>query len=243
MSDLPEIEPLSDDLVRRLKNVAVATLSVKLKKRGFNEVSIDNVFPIDKGMKIVGVARTLRFVPYRKDISEQYGKGHNHQKQAIDTLREGEVLVMEARGQLTSGTCGDIVTLRAKMNGAAGIVTDGAIRDLVDVTGVGLPVFAAGRHPAVSGKNHVPIAHDVPIACGGVTVMVGDVIVGDDDGVIVIPRDLVEEVLEDTEAHEHNEQFVISMVKEGHSLKGLFPMTDPQWKKRFNTWLKDNPLP
>lgn len=241
MTELPAIEPLSDELVERIKKVAVATLSVQLKKRGFNEVSIAGVYPLKPGMKVIGVARTLRFLPYRKDVAAKFGGGHNHQKQAIDTLRPGEVLVIEARGQITSGTCGDIVTLRAKMNGAVGIITDGAVRDSAEVASIGIPVFAAGKHPAVSGKNHVPYDHDCAVSCGGATVMVGDVIIGDDDGAIVVPRDLVEEVVADAEAHEYKEEFVIEMVKEGNSLKGLFPMTDDSWKERFEQWKATHP--
>jgi regulator of RNase E activity RraA len=195
----PAAPTLPDDIRRRLGSVAVATLSVQLRKRGYDEVSIDGVRPLAPGRRIVGTARTLRYLPYRKDLFEARGGGFNAQKRAIDSVRPGEVLVMEARGDATAGTLGDILALRAQVRGAAGIITDGAVRDAVAVAALGLPVYSSGAHPAVLGRRHVPWETDVSIACGGATVEVGDVIVADDDGVVVIPPALVVEVLEAAE--------------------------------------------
>lgn len=234
--------PLSPELRKRLENVAVATLSVQLRNRGYNEVSFDGVSPLTPGSKIIGTARTLRYIPYRKDLFETMGGGYNHQKQAINSVGEGEVLVMEARRDNTAGTLGDILALRAKIRGAAGIITDGAVRDAAAVAEVGLPVFCGGHHPAVLGRRHVPYEHDVTISCGGATVLVGDVIVADDDGAIVIPRHLVEEVVEAAEIQEHREVFIAQMVAEGASVDGLYPIVKPEWKERFDAWLQDNPI-
>lgn len=238
-----QIAPLSPELRKRLENVAVATLSVQLRNRGYNEVSFDGVSPLTPGTKIVGTARTLRYIPYRKDLFEKMGGGYNHQKQAINSVGDGEVLVMEARRDNTAGTLGDILALRAKVRGAAGIITDGAVRDAAAVAEVGLPVFCGGHHPAVLGRRHVPYEHDVTISCGGATVLVGDVIVADDDGAIVIPRHLVEEVVEAAEIQEHREEFIAEMVAEGASVDGLYPIVKPEWKERFNAWLQDHPNP
>ncbi|MDO5719377.1 MAG: fumarylacetoacetate hydrolase family protein [Actinomycetaceae bacterium] len=234
--------PLTPELRKRLENLAVATLSVQLRNRGYNEVSFDGVSPLTPGTKIVGTARTLRYIPYRKDLFEKMGGGYNHQKQAINSVSEGEVLVMEARRDNTAGTLGDILALRAKVRGAAGIITDGAVRDAAAVADVGLPVFCGGHHPAVLGRRHVPYEHDVTISCGGATVLVGDVIVADDDGAIVIPRHLVEEVVEAAEIQEHREEFIAQMVAEGASVDGLYPIVKPEWKERFDAWLQDNPM-
>ncbi len=235
--------PLDPELRKRIENVQVATLSVQLRSRGYNEVSFDGVAPLRPGMKIVGTARTLRYIPYRKDLFEKMGGGYNHQKQAINTVNEGEVLVMEARRDPTAGTLGDILALRAKVRGAAGIITDGAVRDSAAVAEVGIPVFCGGHHPAVLGRRHVPYEHDVTISCGGATVMVGDVIVADDDGAIVIPRHLVEEVVAAAEDQEHREEFIAAMVAEGAGVDGLYPIRSAEWKERYEEWLKDNPLP
>lgn len=226
---------LTAELRERLANVAVATLSVQLRKRGYDEVSIDGVGPLVRGTRIVGTARTLRYVPYRKDLFAARGGGFNAQKQAIDSVGPGEVLVMEARRDATAGTLGDILALRAKARGAAGIITDGAVRDAGPVADVGLPVFCAGHHPAVLGRRHVPWEVDTTISCGGATVQVGDVIVADDDGAIVIPPALVVEVLEAAEAQEEEETFVAEMVAQGEPVQGLYPI-GPAWRERFEAW-------
>ncbi len=155
---------LTAELRERLSGVAVATLSAQLRRRGYDTVSIDGVRPLVPGRGLVGTARTLRFVPYRKDLFAAHGGGFNAQKQAVDSVGEGEVLVMEARGDATAGTLGDVLALRAKVRGAAGIITDGAVRDAVPVAEVGLPVYSAGTHPAVLGRRHVPWETDVTIS-------------------------------------------------------------------------------
>jgi 5-oxopent-3-ene-1,2,5-tricarboxylate decarboxylase/2-hydroxyhepta-2,4-diene-1,7-dioate isomerase len=236
-SDSPALSDstaLSDDVRERLGRVAVATLSVQLRRRGFDDASIDGVRPLAPGRRLVGTARTLRYVPFRPDLFATRGGGYNAQKRAVDGLRPGEVLVMEARRDPTAGTLGDILALRAKVRGAAGIVTDGAARDAAAVAATGLPVYASGQHPAVLGRRHVPWETDVTIACGGATVQVGDVIVADDDGAVVIPPGLVEEVLTGAEQQEREEAFIAARVAEGAALDGLYPLAGP-WRERYES--------
>ena len=126
-------------------------------------------------------------MPNREDLFDSHGGGYNAQKRAFDAVGEGEVIVIEARGEAGSGTLGDVLAIRAHARGAAGIVTDGGVRDAEAVASVGIPVFSNGAHPAVLGRKHVPWDADVTIGCGGTTVQPGDIIVGDADGVIVIP--------------------------------------------------------
>jgi 5-oxopent-3-ene-1,2,5-tricarboxylate decarboxylase / 2-hydroxyhepta-2,4-diene-1,7-dioate isomerase len=223
---------LSDDLRERLRRVAVATVWSQLRRRGFDDASIDGVRALVPGQKLVGTARTLRFVPFRPDLFASHGGGYNAHKRAVDALRPGEVLVMEARRDPTAGTLGDILALRAKVRGAAGIITDGAARDAAAVAATGLPVYTSGQHPAVLGRRHVPWDTDVTIACGGATVQVGDVIVADDDGAVVIPPGLVEEVLADAERQEREEEWIAARVGEGAGLKGLYPLSG-QWRERY----------
>lgn len=230
---------LTHELRQRLAHVSVATLSAQLRKRGYNEVSIDGVSPLVPGSRIVGRARTLRYLPYRKDQFAARGNGFNAQKRAIDSVNEGEVLVMDARRIDDAGTLGDILALRAQVRGAAGVITDGCVRDYRLVADLGLPVFAATHHPAVLGRRHIPWEIDVDVACGGALVCVGDVIVADDDGPIVIPPALLVEVLEAAEAQESEEAFIAEMVRAGESVDGLYPLTDP-WRPRYETWLADN---
>jgi 2-keto-4-pentenoate hydratase/2-oxohepta-3-ene-1,7-dioic acid hydratase in catechol pathway/regulator of RNase E activity RraA len=228
-ADHPALTPV---LRAKLERVPVAALSQQLRKRGLDNVTIDGVRPLHPNAKLVGTARTLRFVPLREDLFASHGGGYNAQKRTFDAVEPGEVIVIEARGEAGSGTLGDILAIRARARGAAGIVTDGGVRDLDAVTAVGLPVYTAGGHPAVLGRKHVPWDHDVTIACGGTSVQPGDILVGDADGVIVIPPSLAEEVVDAALAQEEEDAWIADRVAEGHPVDGLFPM-NAEWRTRF----------
>ncbi|GAB3562314.1 fumarylacetoacetate hydrolase family protein [Spelaeicoccus albus] len=227
--------PLTPELRERIKGVAVATLSAQMRKRGFNQVSIDGVRPLVAGTTIIGTARTLRFVPFRKDLFAESGGGFNAQKQAIDSVGDGDVLVMDARGRSDAGTLGDILAMRAKVNGAAGVITDGAIRDAAAVEEVGMPVYSSGFHPAVLGRVHVPWETDVTVSCGGASVQPGDVIIGNDDGILVIPPALIDEVVASAEQQEDEETFILEQVKAGRSVEGLYPL-NKQSRAEYEAW-------
>lgn len=224
--------PLPEGLRAKLEAAPVAGLSAALRKRGLNNVFIDGVRPMHPGAKLVGTAKTLRFVPGREDLFELHGAGYNAQKRAFDAVGSGEVIVIEARGEAGSATLGDVLAIRANARGAAGIVTDGGVRDYEAVAAVGLPVYSNGAHPAVLGRRHVPWEADVTIGCGGTTVQPGDVIVGDSDGVIVIPPALAEEVADATLAQEIEDAWIALRAAEGHPIDGLFPM-NAEWRARF----------
>ncbi|MET3567171.1 2-keto-4-pentenoate hydratase/2-oxohepta-3-ene-1,7-dioic acid hydratase in catechol pathway/regulator of RNase E activity RraA [Leifsonia sp. 563] len=226
---------LTDELRAKLASVATATLSSQLRKRGLDNVSIDGLTPTRPGARVVGTARTLRYIPNREDLFASHGGGYNAQKRAFDSVAPGEVLVIEARGERGSGTVGDVLALRAQVNGAAGIVTDGGVRDLAVVASLGIPTYHNGPHPAVLGHKHVPWDTDVTIACGGAAVQPGDVIVGDADGLLVIPPALVEEVVTDAIEQEREEEFIAEQVAAGHPVDGLFPM-NAEWRERYRAW-------
>lgn len=225
---------LGDDLIAKLTEAPTAGLSAQLRARGLNNVVIEGVAPLKPGSKIVGTAKTLRFVPNREDLFKSHGGGYNAQKQAFDSIRPGEVVVIEARGESGSGTLGDILALRAKSLGATGVITDGGVRDSAEVAGI-LPVFATAKNPAVLGRRHVPWESDVAVACGNATVLPGDVIVADDDGAIVIPRDLTEEVVDAALAKEIEDGWVAEQVGAGNPIEGLFPPKG-EWKAKFDEW-------
>lgn len=244
---LPATPPAPDSqldpqLRAALLAAPTAGLSSQLRKRGINECVIEGVYPQTSGTKLVGVARTLRFVPARADLFASHGGGFNKQKEVFDSVGEGEVIVIEARQEPGSGTLGDILALRAKTRGAAGVVTDGGVRDFEAVKETGLPVFTQGAHPCVLGRKHVPWDSDIAIACGNATVVPGDVIVGDDDGVVVIPRALAAEVVAAALAKEHEDKWVAGQVAAGKSLDGLFPPTGKN-KQEYAAYLAEHPVP
>ena len=213
----------------------MAGLSAALRKRGLHHCLLDGLRPMHPERKLVGTATTLRFVPAREDLFASHGGGFNAQKRAIDSLNPGDVLVMEARGEKGTGTIGDILALRAQVRGAAGIVTDGGVRDLAAVAALDIPTYHSGPHPAVLGRLHVPWDVDITIACGGATVQPGDVIVGDSDGVLVIPPHLVEKIADAAIEQERQETFIAEQVANGESVDGLYPMNE-HWKARYAQW-------
>ncbi|HYI32263.1 MAG TPA: fumarylacetoacetate hydrolase family protein [Glaciibacter sp.] len=227
---------LTDALKAKINSVGTATLSSQLRKRGLNNVSIDGLRSTRPEARLVGLARTLRFIPSREDLFTTHGGGYNAQKRAFDSLSTDDVLVIEARGEPGTGTVGDILALRAQIRGAAGIVTDGGVRDIAAVAALDIPTYYQNAHPAVLGRKHVPWDVDLTVACGGAAVQPGDVIVGDADGVLVIPPSLLEEVVDDAIEQEREETFIARMVREGASVDGLYPM-NTEWRARYVEWL------
>ncbi|MDR7083497.1 2-keto-4-pentenoate hydratase/2-oxohepta-3-ene-1,7-dioic acid hydratase in catechol pathway/regulator of RNase E activity RraA [Arthrobacter ginsengisoli] len=226
---------LSPELKAKLESVCTATLSSQLRKRGLNNVSIDGLSATRPEKRVVGLARTLRYVPNREDLFKTHGGGFNAQKKAIDSVNEGEILVMEARGEKGTGTIGDILALRAQVRGAAAIITDGGVRDFSAVAAMDMPTYYANPHPAVLGRRHIPWDTDITIACGGTTVQPGDIIVADSDGILVIPPALAEELADDSIAQEREEVFIAEMVQQGHSVDGLYPL-NAEWRAKYETW-------
>ena len=223
---------LPEELKTKLERVGTATLSARLRARGYVDIFVEGAMPSRPGTRMVGVARTLRFVPFRPDLFASHGGGFNAQKRMFDTVEPGEVIVIDARRERGTGTVGDVLALRAQARGAAGIVTDGGIRDFEQVAGFDIPTFSQGGHPSVLGRRHVPWDTDVAISCGGAAVVPGDIIVGDGDGVIVIPAALVVEIADEAIAQEREDTFVAEQVASGESIDGLFPM-NAAWRERY----------
>ncbi len=231
---LPE-PGVAPELKAKLESVCTATLSSQLRKRGLNNVSIDGLSATRPDTRVVGLARTLRYVPNREDLFTTHGGGFNAQKRAIDSVNPGEILVMEARGEKGTGTIGDILALRAQIRGAAAIITDGGVRDFTAVAALDMPSYFGATHPAVLGRRHIPWDTDITIACGGTTVQPGDIIVADADGILVIPPALADEVADDSIVQEREETFIAAMVAQGNSVDGLYPL-NAEWRKKFVEW-------
>ena len=228
----PSVPVLTDEIRAQLSGVAVATVSSALRKRGYVDIFIDGVHPNHEGDQMLGTAKTLRFIPFRPDLFTAHAGCFNAQKRAFDTVGAGEVLVVDARGERGTGTVGDVLALRAQVRGAAGIVPDGGVRDFAAVQEFDIPVFSQGAHPSVLGRRHVPWETDVTIACGGAAVQPGDIIMGDRDGVIVIPPFLLAEVAAEAAAQEAADAWVAARVAEGHPVDGLFPMS-AEWQAKY----------
>ena len=227
------------DLLAAIGAVSTATLASQLKKRGYDSVTLDRLQVTRPELTMTGFARTVRYVPFREDLFEAHGGGFNAQKQAVEQVREGEILVIEARGDLTAGTVGDILALRAQLRGAKGIITDGAIRDSRALRDLDMPVYHGATSPAVLGRRHVPWETNVTVACAGATIQPGDILAGDADGVVVVPRGVAREVAADAAEQERQERFVTELVARGESVEGLYPI-GAKWRSAYETWLKES---
>src|SRR5699024_3905934 len=201
-------QTISLELKPNLQKAPSAGLSAQPRNRGNVDSVLAGVVARTTGTKLVGVARTVRFMAYCAALSDAHAGALIQQNAVFDSVREDEVIVIEARSTREVVTLGDRLALRAQANKAAGVVTDGAVRDYEEVKRIGLPVFSQGPHPSVLGRKHVPWDSDITIACGGVAVQPGDIIVGDDDGVLVIPRDIAEEVVDAALRKEHEDEWV-----------------------------------
>jgi 5-oxopent-3-ene-1,2,5-tricarboxylate decarboxylase / 2-hydroxyhepta-2,4-diene-1,7-dioate isomerase len=226
---------LAEGQRRSLMELGTATLSSQLRKLGVDHHAISGLRCSVAAPRLAGVARTLRYLPLREDMFEQLGGGFNAQKRAVDTLRTGEVLVIDARGVPDAGTIGDLLVKTAVQRGAAGIVTDGGLRDVELTSQTGCPVFYGSSHPAVLGHRHVPADSGLPVACGGAFVSPGDVIVGDLDGIIVVPHQLVGTIITGARQQALEERYIEERILAGDSLRQLYPLTAAT-RPAFEAW-------
>lgn len=232
--------PVAADTLRALQGVTTATLTMQLFKRGLRRVAMAGPRPLDPAAaRLVGEAFTFRFIPAREDIAtpESYARAGSI-REAVESVPAGRVVVVDARGELGAATFGDILVARLKARGAAGVVTDGAVRDAAATAEVGLPVFCAGvaAPPSISGLYFA--GWEEEIGCGGVAVLPGDVIVGDGDGVVVVPRALADEVAIAGAEQERFERFVQREVKRGAGVVGLYP-PDDETMAAYRRWLEE----
>lgn len=232
------VEPLGSITRRRLESASVATLTTQLFHRGLRTRFIDGVAPLRKGSRMVGQARTLRYIPAREDMDTlaSLGDGSNAQRVLIESVGRGEVVVIDALRDIRAGSRGSILALRLQIRGAAGVVTDGAYRDSPAIAGLQVPAYAAGANANTNLTVYHPADIDVPIGCGGVMVLPGDTVVGDDEGVVVIPRQLTQVVASAAYRQEVRERYIAELVGEGASVFDVYPLREGA-QSRFREWL------
>ena len=235
-ADPPRAAGLGDDAMRMLHRVSTATLTVQLNRRGIQTTFLAGLRPTRPDLRMVGVARTLRYVAVRADVRESLRGSPDAQKRAVESVGPGEVLVIEARGEERAGTIGDILAARLHARGAAGIVTDGGVRDTPGVTELDLPTYYRCANASSLWNEHIPLELDVPITCAGVLVMPGDVVVGDAEGVVILPAGLAEEIARDAHEVEQREQFALEQVRAGEPVAGLYPLS-PEREPEYERWL------
>ncbi|PKW14333.1 hypothetical protein [Saccharopolyspora spinosa] len=219
--------PVPAELAGLFATVSTATVASQLLKRGLRDQFLAGVHPLRPGQRMVGAAWTLRTIPAREDLDGLLPGTRPTAGlslfDAIESTPAGAVLVVDGRGQARTATGGDILAERLRVRGACGLVTDAGLRDVAGLAETGLPCYSAGATANVSRAYLRVLEQDVPIGCGDVAVYPGDVLVGDDDGVIVVPREYVETVAADAADQEGLERFIGEKVRAGASLHGLYP--------------------
>jgi regulator of RNase E activity RraA len=216
------IEPtaVSDEVLDRLRATSIPTISIVLRRLGYASTFLAGLSPRTPSQNFVGRAFTGRTLPIRKDVSP----GPSLHRQAFETIHAGDVLVIDARGDVGARVTGDILATRLRVRGAAALVTDGAIGDLAALQTIGLPVYSRGVTPVTFGELHVMADLNVPVSCAGVLIMPGDVLVGDPEGVIAIPQGVAAQVAEEGVEAERRDAFSRTQVEAGHSLAEAYPL-------------------
>ncbi len=227
VTDIPQ--PPAAEVLEALRGITTATVSTQLLKRGLRAHYIKGVLPLDKTRaSFAAPAYTLRHIPAREDVArpEVWTDRTYPQRKAIETMPAGWALVIDALGDKGSGALGDILALRLLKRGVAALVTDGALRDTPIIAELDLPTFCAGTAAPASMATLFAADVQCPIGCGGVAVFPGDILVGDEEGVVVVPRALAEDVARDGAEQERLERFVQQRIESGLSVFGNYPPND-----------------
>ena len=231
-------ETLPPETWQWLAQASTATVTTQLFKRGLRRMHLVGVRPVSRRRRLMGEALTLRYIPAREDLDvvEVFQNPEHPQRRAIELARPGQVLVIDARGDTRAASAGHILATRLCRRGAAGLVTDGALRDLPAIAAMEFPVYAAAASPAMNLTVHHAVDIGVPIGCGGVPVFPGDVVLGDEEAVVVIPRHLAPEVARDAAEQERLEAFILAKVEGGAPLPGTYP-PDAQTLEEYRAWV------
>src|SRR3990167_73181 len=231
---------LTPDLRDALARVGTSTLTGVLNRRGLKSMTLYDVWPMrPEQPRLVGIAFTMRFIPSREDKDGPTSTNRSMvQPQAMEECPPGHVLMIDSRGDSRAASAGDLYVGRLKARGAAAIVPDGGFRAPDGVFKPARPAYPRRPSSPPSPIAHRPVDLNLPIACGGVAVYPGDVVVGDRDAVLVIPPEIVEAVAEEALNTYHYEEFAEAEVARGRSLKGLFPVAGEEAKRDYEEWKK-----
>jgi regulator of RNase E activity RraA len=237
---MPHLTPETRD---KLKTVSTATLCTALFKRGLRNQFIQDVHPLNpKAAPMVGEAFTLRYIPAREDLNplSVFQDQAHPQRKAVEECPPGAVFVIDSRKDPRAASAGSILVSRLMKRGVAGVVTDGGFRDSPEIAGLAIPAYHHRPSAPTNLTLHQALDINVPIGCGDVAVWPGDVVVGDGEGVVVIPAHLAEDIAAEAVEMTAFEDFVTEEVMKGRSILGLYPPTEEQSKLDFAAWRQAN---
>ena len=233
------VTKLSSRTRDNLKTVSTATLSTALYKRGFRTQFIQNVYPLNPAAgPMVGEAYTLRYIPAREDLNPitVFQDRAHPQRKAVEECPPGAVFVIDSRKDARAASAGSILVSRLMVRGVAGVVTDGGFRDSQEIAKLAIPTYHQRPSAPTNLTVHQALDINVPIGCGDAPVFPGDVIVGDADGVIVVPAHLADELADEAVEMTAFEDFVAEQVLDGRSILGLYPATEERTRADFEKW-------
>ena len=231
------------ETLEKLKTVSVATLCTALFKRGLRNQVVQDVRPVKaKGENMVGPAFTLRYMPAREDRNTlaEFRNPEHPQRKAIEDCPPGHVFVMDSRQDAYAASAGDILITRLMVRGGAGVVTDGGFRDAMRIGELEMPAYHNRPSSPTNLTINEAIDINVPIGCGGAPVFPGDIVVGDDDSVVIIPAHMADEIADEAVEMTAYEDFVVEQVKGGATIIGLYPATKDENLQKFAEWRKAN---
>ena len=238
MTDDSQPTPLPADALEKLRQVSTSTLATQLYRRGFRQPALIGVRALSTVVDgFVGEAFTMRFIPAREDVNplDPYRSGNTLQWEAIESVPPGHVIVVDSRGDTSAASGGDMLMTRAMVRGAAGFVTDGGLRDGHTLAGLPFATYAREVTITTRAAYHHVADLQVPIGCAGVAVYPGDVLVGDRDGVVVIPRAIAVEIAQPALEQEQLEAYVQTRIAGGEPLWGNYPPGE-EIKAQYNAW-------
>ncbi|WP_420333681.1 ribonuclease activity regulator RraA [Roseibium sp.] len=233
---------LDNQTKHKFMNVSTATLTTVMFKRGLRNIFLQGIHRLRPGPNMVGIAYTLRYIPAREDLDhlESFADPANAQRKGVEECPDGAVFMIDSRGDASAASAGCILATRLQARGCRGIVTDGGFRDTPEIAQLEMPGYHARPSAPTNLTKHHAVAVNDPIACGGVSVFPGDIIVGDNEGVVCVPQHMANEVADEATEMTVFEDYVMEMVKQGASTFGLYPPTDPSTLDRFKSWRQEN---
>ena len=234
---------MNNEIKKNYLNSSVATICTALFKRGLRNQFIQGIFPLNTNLpNMVGLAFTVRYIPAREDLNalEVFKNPKHPQRVAIEECPKDHVLIFDSRKDPRAASAGAILITRLMVKGCAGVVTDGGFRDSNEIKNMRIPSYHNRASSPTNLTLHQAVDINVPIGCGDVAVWPGDLLVGDKEGVVVIPAHIIKEIADEIKSMTIYEDYVIERVRKGSSIKGLYPLTDEKEKSAYEDWLKTN---
>jgi len=238
--DVTNLKPQTRD---KLMTVSTATLCTALYKRGLRNQFIQDVHPLNPNAgNMVGEAFTLRYIPAREDLNQitVFQDRAHPQRKAVEECPPGAVFVIDSRKDPRAASAGSILVSRLMKRGVAGVVTDGGFRDAPEIAKLGIPAYHNRPSAPTNLTIHQALDINVPIGCGDAPVWPGDIVVGDGEGVVVIPANIADDIADEAFEMTAFEDFVAEEVMKGRSILGLYPATEEQTRTDFAAWRKAN---